>query len=314
MANILRRLKIGEVSSVDVGAGEGCRIMLMKRHGDIIDNSMEALAESVASIITDNKANRGNKAAAMAKTFEQFGDHLKSNFKIAKAAIPPREEEPGDAGNPRIDDDSGKVAAKLKEFAAAMIMADPSFTEETAIHHLLHSAHGRKLAEHLNAISKSRKEEPMNRQAELRDIAKADGGMAVITKNIIDRGSTTISEHEFSAALMTHCKNDVRAFSKMLQTDVDIKRAYGICKGYPNTMSLEPVSTEVGNTNVEDDTAKAIAQLNELAEKQRALAPTLSTAQLFARVFADPANAQLAARAHRRPTASSTSGSELQRR
>jgi len=43
---------------------------------------MIALAESVASIITDNKA---DKAAAMAKTFEQFGDYLKSN-------VPPRTE------------------------------------------------------------------------------------------------------------------------------------------------------------------------------------------------------------------------------
>jgi hypothetical protein len=77
--------------------------------------------------------------------------------------------------------------------------------------------------------------------------------------------------------------------------------------------SLEPTSVEVGSTVTADDSKAAYDKLMEMAEKQRALAPTLTIQQLFARVFADPANAKLANAAHRRPQASSTSGSELQR-
>jgi hypothetical protein len=39
----------------------------------------------------------------------------------------------------------------------------------------------------------------------------------------------------------------------------------------------------------------------------------LSTSALYAAVYADPANKDVVARAHQRPMASSTSGSELQR-
>ena len=78
-------------------------------------------------------------------------------------------------------------------------------------------------------------------------------------------------------------------------------------------MSVEPVSGEVGSTVTADDSKKAYDQLMAMAEKQHALAPTKTIQQLFAAVFADPANAKLAAAAHRRPTASRTSGSELQK-
>src|ERR1700682_4738221 len=218
---------------------------------------------------------------------------------------------------PRDEDDSKKLTAKLKEFAALMVTVDPSKSEEEHLFDFVNTAHGRKRAEHLNNLSKG--ETSMNRSEELLSIGKAAGGMEMICKNIIDRGSTTITEHEFSAALMEHAKANrkadesvVKAFSRILETDVDVRRAYGIAKGYPNLMSLEPTSVEVGNTVTADDSKKAYDQLMALAEKQRATSPTKTIQQLFALVMADPANAKLANAAHRRP--SSTSGSELERR
>src|ERR1700730_13820123 len=83
-----------------------------------------------------------------------------------------------------------------------------SVTEETALFHLLHHPHGRRLAEHLNSISKTERQPIMDRTTELKDIAKAAGGMQAIVKDIIVRGSTTITEHEFSAALMQHAKSN----------------------------------------------------------------------------------------------------------
>jgi hypothetical protein len=116
------------------------------------------------------------------------------------------------------------------------------------------------------------------------------------------------TETEFSAALMEHAKGSrkadesvVKAFSRMIEEDIEIRRAYGIAKEYPDYMSLEPVSVEVGSTVTADDSKKAYEQLMAMAEKQHALSPTLTIQQLFARVFADPANAKLAAMAHRRP-------------
>src|SRR5271169_5341623 len=69
-------------------------------------------------------------------------------------------------------------------------------------------------------------------------------------------------------------------------------------------MSTTPISTEVGDTNVDDDSAKAVKQLNDLAEKQH---------RTFEQVFLDPANAKLANATYRRSTASSPFGDELQR-
>jgi hypothetical protein len=72
--------------------------------------------------------------------------------------------------------------------------------------------------------------------------------------------------------------------------------------------SLEPTSVEVGSSETSDDSAEAVRLLAEMAEKQ---------GRSFEQVFSDPANKELTARTYRaqqRPTASSTSGSELQRR
>jgi hypothetical protein len=53
--------------------------------------------------------------------------------------------------------------------------------------------------------------------------------------------------------------------------------------------SLEPISVEVGNTLVSDDSAEAVKQLQEMCEKQ---------GRSFETVFSDPANAKLAARTY----------------
>jgi hypothetical protein len=79
-------------------------------------------------------------------------------------------------------------------------------------------------------------------------------------------------------------------------------------------MRVTPVSVEVGNTNEdgEADALKAAAQIAALVEDQRALAPFKTTLALYEAVYADPENKGLLRRAHNRPTASSTSGDELQ--
>jgi hypothetical protein len=111
MPKILTRLRIDEVSSVDRGAGEGVKIMLMKRQGKdkpmstkigkmfstlfgggdsnvvTIDKALEGLAESVGTIVTEASTPE-ELSTSLSKTFEQFGDHLKSTLTAGPAVIP----------------------------------------------------------------------------------------------------------------------------------------------------------------------------------------------------------------------------------
>jgi hypothetical protein len=62
-------------------------------------------------------------------------------------------------------------------------------------------------------------------------------------------------------------------------------------------MDMKPVFVETGSS-ASDDSAKAYAQLTEMANAMRAKSPALTVAQCFARVFEDTANAELPAKAH----------------
>jgi hypothetical protein len=103
----------------------------------------------------------------------------------------------------------------------------------------MHTEQGR---EFLNSIStKTEKAEPMNRSEELLSIAKNDGGMAMIAKQIIDNGETSFSEMEISAALMEFSKQDknrragesaVSAYARHIETNAEFRTALGIAKGY----------------------------------------------------------------------------------
>ena len=155
----------------------------------------------------------------------------------------------------------------------------------------------------------------MNRTDQLKSIAK-DFGFERLAKSLIeDDDSHGITENELHNMVMTEARKQfpnespAKAFAKYFENNTEVRKALQIAKnqqmgssfvkGYA---SLKPTSTEVGNTNVEDDSAEAIRLLNEMAKKQ---------GRKFEQVFADPSNRELAARTYRR---SSTSGDELQRR
>jgi hypothetical protein len=67
-----------------------------------------------------------------------------------------------------------------------------------------------------------------------------------------------------------------------------------------------PVSVETGSSATADDSVKAYNQLTAMAEAMRIKSPALSISQCFARVFEDSKNAELAAKAHRRPSATTS--------
>ncbi len=193
------------------------------------------------------------------------------------------------------NDTPTSLLPKLNDMVLAMVRAEPSLSEEHALFHILHSPHGRKLAEHLNNISKG---ETMPQVDIMKVIA--------------------ITEDALMAQAKLHKRydeSDAKAFARVYENDIDFRKQWrdlteakhvvALGKGMA---TLTPTSTEVGNTNVKSDAAEAVRLLTEMAEKQH---------RSFEQVFTDPANAKLARQtytAHHRPTASSTSGDELQRR
>jgi hypothetical protein len=284
----------------------------MVKH-DVIDRSMDALAESLCSILVDGGC---DKAAAMTKTFEQFRDYLKANV-----SDPLR--------GPREEDDDVKVAAKLRAMVDAIVTHAPivitsrhgkpdvTLNREQTGQHLVHNAHGRRLAEHLSNLSKG---DPMP-QVDIMKLHNPDSVIEVCKS--ISSGAVELSECDFTKMVAGHARITKQPFEKVFSLP-DVQRAYalvreaghvqalGYSKAFPNLMSIEPVSIEVGDTSVADDSWKASAQLAALVEEQRARAPTLTSEQLYDRVMADPANKALVMRAFKRPTTSSVNTDYLE--
>lgn len=250
MPNILRRLKINEVSSVDRAAGEGCRIVLYKR---------------------DNSADKPD-----------FWDvplppqpRLFNDLMLRKLADEPRDDDDDDPQRTNTIDDDKKLSGKLRAMVSALITAAPSLREDQAMSFLLHSPHGRKLAEHLNnIISKTEKDPPMMPQVNIMKLIEVteQGLMASVTRR---------DGESYHQSFARRYENDI-SFRKQWAALTDAKHLMALRKGMA---TLTPTSTEVGNTNVSDDSAEAVRLLSEMAARN---------GRSFEQVFADPANAKLA--------------------
>jgi hypothetical protein len=208
------------------------------------------------------------------------------------------------------EDDDKKLSAKLKEIVAAMVAAAPSLHPQHAMRWLMHSEQGRALlSQHTTKGDTMPQVDIAKIIPVLEDALMAQ---AKLDRRVKKNGNT---------------ETDAEAFSRRYTDDIDFRKqwrdisetkqllALAQTKSYPNLMNVVPVSTEIGDTNTDGtaEATKAAAQLAALVEDQRRLAPTLNTSQLYERVYADPTNKAIVHRAHRRPTASSTSGDELQR-
>lgn len=218
---------------------------------------------------------------------------IEENYAVRKANEPRADT---DEQRTNIIDDSDKVSAKIKDLAASMIAASSGkITEQQATHFILNTPHGRKMYEH---FSKSRKDNPMHI-----NIHKLMPAIEIMEEGLQARAKLERHDGESVAKSFTRLYEGDLDFRRTCKTVQEAKHFVALTK--VNVMPTSVVSTEVGNTNVPDDSAKAIAQLNAQAERAH---------RTFEEEFLDPANAGLAEATYRRPTASSTSGSELQRR
>jgi hypothetical protein len=154
------------------------------------------------------------------------------------------------------------------------------------------------------------KESPMDKS--LQAIANDHGvpGVVEIAKNIVDeQKSFRLTEEEFcklidTAARVAHPELGARAFEKVYERNPLLARAIAVIKAGLAEQLLSggmPVLQVGGeDAGAVNDPSEAIAQLKQLGARKW---PTASEAQQFANAFTDPVNRELAAKAHRRPTA-----------
>jgi hypothetical protein len=149
------------------------------------------------------------------------------------------------------------------------------------------------------------KEFNMDKIETVRDVVKRHGIVAV-AKSIVDENRNYgITEHEFVELATEHAKaqhpelTDAAAFAKLYQIP-EVWRACAVLKSMPFVADVTPLV--VGGEAAQDvnDPTEAIAQLKQLGARKW---PTATEAQQFANAFTDPVNRELAAKAHRRPTA-----------
>jgi hypothetical protein len=282
MPKLLTRLKISEVSAVDKGAGEDCRILFMKRDQDVVAKASAALQESVGSILNCDE-NDAIKREALAETFRQFESYLERNgVDIGKA----------DRSGPH------------------------SFTAALLDH--LHDALDRKRQRHGFEKTATKESTPMNDSIE--KIA-ADNGPYGLAKILIDDGHAhQIDEHRFVRLITDYAKRKHpeltgdRAFERVFVGDGEasrvLQKAHAICKAATAAFDVTIVEPggETHRTVNDTESSEAYQTLQALADKLHEAATgqgkKLTKEQAFVHAF--ESNPELARKAHWTPVGGST--------
>src|SRR5262249_24484409 len=171
----------------------------------------------------------------------------------------------------------------------------------------------RRLSNNIRKESTMSKEElEAERTEKLREVVKAYGITALAKQIVADGSSYGIDEHEFTKLATAHAQrlypdmSPAVAFEKLFsdssEDGVILREAHSIAKTvYAAPMyDLKPMFVGGEAALDVDDPSEAIAQLQRIGAQKW---PTASEAQQFENAFTDPANAELARKAYRRPAA-----------
>jgi hypothetical protein len=273
MVRVLRNLKINEVSTVDRGAGNGCRIVLFKRddavapdNGNGNGDNDEVYAAALHFLMsTPHGAGvvrrifpRGPNGTADIEHLARLVAHV-----TRVRANNGDDAEPSDPHQPWLDvigDD-----AETEDEDAETIGDDNDETESFQM---------------------------SDRNTALQAIVKRDGGVIPLCKRICKEGARGITEQELTALITEYAQqlypdmSPEGAFSKLFMSPggEPLRRAVQIAKGL---MDIEPVHVGAADASDTDDAAKAYEQLQRLATQQRKRAPFLSVSQAFERAGRD---------------------------
>jgi hypothetical protein len=154
-------------------------------------------------------------------------------------------------------------------------------------------------------------ESNMRHTETLENIAKTHGvgGVVEIAKNITgEQRSFRITEEEFvklidTAARVAYPELGARAFERVYERNPVLAKAITVIKEMPFVADLTPLVVGGADTRDLSDQSTAIEQLKQLGARKW---PSASEAAQFANAFTDPVNRELAARAHRRPSATTS--------
>jgi hypothetical protein len=213
-----------------------------------------------------------------------------------------RADERDDDGN---GDDTEKRVDHHASVVADLLVESGKYPHRAAaLDHVLHSASGQALLARMRKAADQPKDNTMSTES-LENILK-DFGPIKICKHICDVGKTGYSEFALVSALTKYAAEQhpelspAQAFAKLYE-NASVWQAIAIAKALPVTPTMvggpDAMHAAVDST----EQSEAYAQLVSMAEKMRAASPELSAAQAFDRVFTDPVNKELAAKAHRRP-------------
>jgi hypothetical protein len=283
MPQVLTRLKITEVSAVDRGAGDGTKIVLMKR-----DDRPRS------------KPHLERYARRLRKFQEMFDSPERDRRRSFNEIVGKADDRDDSGGGGASDHHASKVADLLVEAGSHPDRA-------SALSHLLHSPQGQALLARMH-----KKDDPpmtsTSTHAEfVRDVVKQFGVVALAKSMVQDQKSYGLDEHQFTQLATEHAQrvysNDRpdSAFSKLYESEESVRRACQVAKAQTLDVMVVggPDATHEAINNTEQ--SEAYRQLVDMAEKLRAESPFLSADQAFARVFENPANGKLSAKAHRRP-------------
>jgi hypothetical protein len=309
MPRVLKDLEISEVSVVDRGAGEGTRIALFKRD--------TPRRKRFAGYSTTAAAAR---AALLRKYTNIFKgeDFLNIRPMFDEGETPPPDTPKFDADHADvatietdIDDGEDEEAEQEAVQHTVDILADRlvesrhSPDRATALRHILFSAPGRQLLRETHKVRKQ--QQPTNKKETntmpttdtWHTVAKADGGIAIICKHVIDSvekgAKPSLDEHALTALITTAAKaayptlKPAVAFAKLFEEDEQCRRAIAAVKnafvaGFP-LASIMPVSSNADEaTGAGGNEADAYDQLQKLVDSERAKFPFLSNDRLFAKV------------------------------
>jgi hypothetical protein len=209
--------------------------------------------------------------------------------------------------------------------------ADDEAAFAAALHYLMHTPHGAGVLrrafphgagstadiEHLaRLIARAWRARPRDDAAGRDDVigeedtpkgaATMDPAVVKIAKAFVRTGKSFMSEDALTKMIFDHAQSGrlhdetpqqafARAYTAPTAEGQLLRRAVAVAKQF---------SVDGGDVNDADaDAAHAYMKLQQLADAQRRRHPDLTAERAFAKVFSDPANAALAARAHRRPVA-----------
>jgi hypothetical protein len=251
--------------------------------------------------VYDTEWYREQAAIAKRQNREHVAKHARSFNSIMARA---------DADGDEIDrDDGGNASDHHASKVADLLVEAGSFPHRAAaLQHLLHKPSGQALLHRMHkAAEQTEKETPSMSHSEFVQSVVKQYGIVALSKSMVqDQKSYGLDEPTFTKIATEHAQRiypndrpDV-AFSKLYQGEESVRRACQIAKAMPFQVSLEPLQVGGEDAQVVNDPSEAIAQLKQLGRDKW---PTATEAQQFANAFTDPANAALAQKAHRRPTA-----------